>query len=306
MGNEQSFESRGVRVRSRSQPRPSKSDTSVSVDSTDADRSATSATTPVTPSVSSKRLKDLDSSSLELSTVSSSSAHATPHATPKKLIRQKRAPSLSNTQEPEENTLASTVKLSAYQVQMLAQSWPRIQQTGGHVVGAKFFKHLCQKNSQAKEIFQKATIIEGFSQRTPGRCMDVYKEHGRQLFDLLNEAIKCLNEPVTDVIASCRQIGAKHSSLKGEGFQTAIWDDLAELLVDHITKLDAVRKHREVSKAWTALISFMVERIKDGYSFGPRKSSTPSVDKLKTCSTGDSLSAHSEPNQDTSNKDVPM
>lgn len=172
-----------------------------------------------------------------------------------------------------EDSLASILGLSPYQIQMLCQSWPRVQQTGGHAVGGSLFRKLASKNPECRQAFQKMTIIEGFSPRG-GRSVDVYKEHGRLLFDLFNEAVKSLTEPSATVINSCKEYGAKHSNLSAEGFQNRIWDDLSEIIVEHITKTDAVRKHRELCKAWTALITFLVEKVKDGYKNNYRKPSS--------------------------------
>lgn len=183
-----------------------------------------------------------------------------------------RQPSTARSAETEDS-LYQALGLSNYQIQMLSQSWPRVQQTGGHAVGGSLFRKLSSKNPQCRQSFQKMSIIEGFSPRG-GRSVDVYKEHGRLLFDLLNDAIKSLNEPAITVITTCRDYGAKHSALSAEGFTNIIWDELSEILVEHITKNDAVRKHRELSKAWTALITFLIEKIKDGYKSNLRKPSS--------------------------------
>lgn len=165
--------------------------------------------------------------------------------------------------------------LSAYQQQQIIQSWPRIQQSGGHTAGVEIFRKLTSKCPPIKETFQKADVVERLAPRARG--FDIYKEHGRLLFEVFQTAVNALNDSADEVTDMCRGYGAKHLSLRGEGFQTRMWDDLAESLVEHVTRLDAVRRHREVMRAWTALIMFLVEKMKEGYDSGLRKSSSPAV-----------------------------
>lgn len=204
---------------------------------------------------------------------------------------------------PEKTTpLASLLGLSAYQQQQIIQSWPRIQQSGGHTAGAEIFRKLTSKCPPIKETFQKADVVERLAPRARG--YDIYKEHGRLLFEVFQTAVNALNDSADEVTDLCRGYGAKHLSLRGEGFQTRMWDDLAELLVEHVTRLDAVRRHREVMRAWTALIMFLVEKMKEGYDFGLRKSSQPALVSPFAHRTFASGASFIEEEQDTRRREV--
>lgn len=198
-----------------------------------------------------------------------SGASSSPHR------RGANAVTFSNTiseQAEKSPSLISLLGLTAYQQQQLAQSWPRIQRSGGHTAGAEIFRKLALKCPPVKDIFQKVNIVGRFA-RPPG--WDIYKEHGKWLFEVLALAIKSLNESTSDdLIDLCSQFGAKHSTLKSSGFQNRMWDDFSELLVEHIARNEAVRGRRESVRAWTTLIMFIVDKMKDGYDCGLRKLAT--------------------------------
>lgn len=168
-------------------------------------------------------------------------------------------------------SLISLLGLTAYQQQQLVQSWPRIQRSGGYSSGAEIFKKLSLKCTPVKETFQKANVVGRFA-RPPG--YDIYKEHGKLLFEIIQLAIKSLSETSSDdLIELCTQFGAKHSALRGATphFQSRFWDDFSELLVEHVARSESVRGRRESVRAWTALIMFIVDKMKDGYDCGLRK-----------------------------------
>uniref|UniRef100_A0A915J808 Globin family profile domain-containing protein n=1 Tax=Romanomermis culicivorax TaxID=13658 RepID=A0A915J808_ROMCU len=200
-----------------------------------------------------------------------------------------------------QGTLASALSLSPYQIQLIIQSWPKIQQ---QMVGSSasntnsmggLFRRLCAKNAQCRQCFQKMSILEGFAPKV-GRSPDVYKEHGRMLCDLFNEAVNGMNEPVANIVAVCRDYGAKHVGLASDGFRYSSFDDLSEILVEAMSKLDVIRKHRELSKAWTAVITFITETIKDAFKTAVRKaSSAPSVAAVGSTSNVYQAAATSPP-----------
>ncbi|KAH7730828.1 CBN-GLB-3 protein [Aphelenchoides avenae] len=77
---------------------------------------------------------------------------------------------------------------------MLQQSWPKVKNS----IFNNVFKQLMQKNSKAKELFQKMNIVEGFS---AGKCSDI-KEHVKMLTDLYDTSVQDLNRPSKPVQVS--------------------------------------------------------------------------------------------------------
>lgn len=68
---------------------------------------------------------------------------------------------------------------------MLTQTWPRLKST----VFNSVFRELSQKCPKVKELFQKTSIVGGFS---ANKCYDI-KEHSKQLVELYDLCIQDLN-----------------------------------------------------------------------------------------------------------------
>uniref|UniRef100_A0A915I7E6 Globin domain-containing protein n=1 Tax=Romanomermis culicivorax TaxID=13658 RepID=A0A915I7E6_ROMCU len=184
-------------------------------------------------------------------------------------------------------SVATLIKLTPYQVHMIQESWPCIVQSGGNSAGSKLYRTFANRHANIGELFKKISILASFS--ASPRSVDVYKEHGRLTFDLINEFVLNLHKNAESLIDKCRQTGAYHSPLKHEAaFNADVFDDLAEIIVEQFSRTDAVRKHRGLSKAWTLLITFILEKVREGYCSGLRRSSsmTRSMQK-KTLTTVD-------------------
>ena len=54
-----------------------------------------------------------------------------------------------------------------------------------------FCRELCQKCAKVKEVFQKTSIVGGFSSN---KCFDI-KEHGKLLIELYDAALQDLGAP---------------------------------------------------------------------------------------------------------------
>ncbi|KAL3079496.1 hypothetical protein niasHT_032504 [Heterodera trifolii] len=158
-----------------------------------------------------------------------------------------------------ETTLNEHLKLSSYQLHILQQSWPRIRSTG---VFANAFKDLSRKNASAKEMFQKMSIVEGFSS---GKCCD-QKEHGRQLGELFDFALQNLNAPSRLVQDRCYRMGEQHFTVFGSGNEAQLWDDLGESISQSLAKTESVRGKREAFRAWITLTNFLVESMRVAYT----------------------------------------
>ncbi|VDM45106.1 unnamed protein product [Toxocara canis] len=148
-------------------------------------------------------------------------------------------------------------------------------------------------NAMAKELFQKASIIEGFS--AGGKCCNI-KEHARTLSELIDFCIheihsstkvahaqsqeaswqsldvtlskaRCPNDPSKlncKKIDRCMSIGEMHCGASDRSMNQ-VWDQFGDCLAEAITKAEPVRGKRECLKAWNALVSFIVDSTKGGY-----------------------------------------
>uniref|UniRef100_A0A914I6M7 Globin family profile domain-containing protein n=1 Tax=Globodera rostochiensis TaxID=31243 RepID=A0A914I6M7_GLORO len=158
-----------------------------------------------------------------------------------------------------ETTVHEHLKLSSYQLHILQQSWPRIRSSGAF---ANAFKDLAHRNAAAKEMFQKMSIVEGFSY---GKCCD-QKEHGRQLGELFDFALQNLNGPSRLVQERSYRIGEQHFTVFGSTNEAHLWDDLGESISHALAKTEPVRGKREAFRAWITLTNFLVESMRTGYT----------------------------------------
>ncbi|KAK0413273.1 hypothetical protein QR680_006701 [Steinernema hermaphroditum] len=157
--------------------------------------------------------------------------------------------------------LNDQLKLSTYQVLLLQQTWGKLKCS----VFANTFRLLTQKNVMAKEMFQKMSIVEGFSSN---KCCDM-KEHTRLLNDLIETAILEINSPCKIIQDKCMQIGQAHYPSTSGAVNPRpcgqFWEDLADCLTESVNKAECLRGKREPMKAWIALISYVIDNMKCGY-----------------------------------------
>ncbi|KAI6190496.1 hypothetical protein M3Y97_00124300 [Aphelenchoides bicaudatus] len=153
-------------------------------------------------------------------------------------------------------SLQEQLKLTSYQTLMLTQTWPRLKTSVFNGV----FRELSQKCPKVKELFQKTSIVGGFS---ANRCVDM-KEHIKELISLYDLSIQDLNAPCKNVQDKCTLIGEVHYAIAGQS-SSGIWDDFGVCLTEAISKADAIRGKREAFKAYLQLTSFLVDSMKAGY-----------------------------------------
>uniref|UniRef100_A0A183BN51 B30.2/SPRY domain-containing protein n=1 Tax=Globodera pallida TaxID=36090 RepID=A0A183BN51_GLOPA len=125
-----------------------------------------------------------------------------------------------------------------------------------------FCRDLAHRNAAAKEMFQKMSIVEGFSY---GKCCD-QKEHGRQLGELFDFALQNLNGPSRLVQERSYRMGEQHFTVFGSTNEAHLWDDLGESISHALAKTEPVRGKREAFRAWITLTNFLVESMRTGYT----------------------------------------
>ncbi|KHN80181.1 hypothetical protein Tcan_16953 [Toxocara canis] len=123
------------------------------------------------------------------------------------------------------------------------------------------FRAVVANNAMAKELFQKASIIEGFS--AGGKCCNI-KEHARTLSELIDFCIHEIHSSTKVAHDRCMSIGEMHCGASDRSMNQ-VWDQFGDCLAEAITKAEPVRGKRECLKAWNALVSFIVDSTKGGY-----------------------------------------
>ncbi|VDK89421.1 unnamed protein product [Onchocerca ochengi] len=121
-------------------------------------------------------------------------------------------------------------------------------------------RDVISKNTVAKELFRKTSIIDGF---TSYKCYDI-KEHANSLIELIDFALQEIHNSTKIVQDRCMQLGATHSNTC-ERSMSSSWDQFGDSLAEAIAKAEAIRGKRKCLQAWNVLLSFLVDRIKSGY-----------------------------------------
>ncbi|VDL75554.1 unnamed protein product [Nippostrongylus brasiliensis] len=126
------------------------------------------------------------------------------------------------------STLADSLKLTQYQIQLLQSTWSKLKSTSTFT---QVFKLLCFKSTTSREMFQKMSIVEGF--RT-NQCCDL-NMHAKVLCDLLDSILTDLQQASKIAQARCMDIGGSHVSMN-EKCCGSLWDQLGECLAEKVSR----------------------------------------------------------------------
>ncbi|KHJ47551.1 globin [Trichuris suis] len=159
-------------------------------------------------------------------------------------------------------SLAMALNLTTHQKQLLVQSWPKVQTYNRIHGGDAIFARFCEKNSIGRETFQKIAVVQSFAINEASES--VLKKHEQYLLQLLTQAVENLNNDREPLLRECLAYGAQHITLQ-ELLNETVWDQLTEAIIERIHMVSFVRRHRNLSKAWTMLITLLVEKIREGY-----------------------------------------
>ncbi|CAP39858.2 Protein CBR-GLB-3 [Caenorhabditis briggsae] len=151
---------------------------------------------------------------------------------------------LENSNGIENMSFIDAIHLSPHQVQLLTSTWPRIK-TQSHLF-TQVFKVLMQRSPVCREMFQKMSIVGGFSSNS---VCDL-NSHAKLLSELLDSLMTDLQQPAKIVLAKCQDVGAAHVNMNEKCFDQ---------------KVECVRSKREAVKSWMCVISYMADSIKSGY-----------------------------------------
>ncbi|GMR59694.1 hypothetical protein PMAYCL1PPCAC_29889, partial [Pristionchus mayeri] len=162
---------------------------------------------------------------------------------------------------PTKKTLSEAVGLTAYQQKLLIQCWPNIYSTGpGGQFASAIFNRLQTKCPKAKQLLAKANGVAVFANSD----IDCTAMHSRVTIELIDTAIRNLDADSTKLTNYLNEVGRSHRHLRHEGLTIGVWDDLADVLMDCVCRYDAVKKHKELRRAWLALFAYICDNMKNG------------------------------------------
>jgi hypothetical protein len=160
-------------------------------------------------------------------------------------------------------TLRDIIGITVYQAKLLLQCWPNIYSTGtSGSFASQLYSSLGKRNPKAKTILTKADGVAVFSQSDT----DCTSMHTKLTLELIDTIIRTLDSSPTNMITYLTEIGQCHRNLKDEGMSTAMWDDLGDAILEGVRKNDLVRRHKELRRAWLAIIAFITDNIKQGHN----------------------------------------
>ncbi|CAD5224280.1 unnamed protein product [Bursaphelenchus okinawaensis] len=159
--------------------------------------------------------------------------------------------------------LSDVIGLSCYQQKLITQCWPNIYSTGiNGPFASQLYSTFYSKNAKAKALMQKADGVAVFTQSDA----DCTTMHTKLTLELIDKIVKNLDGHPGAIITYLNDVGQVHRTLRNEGISIAMWDDLGDAILDGVRKNDVVRKHKELRRAWLAVIAFITDNIKQGQS----------------------------------------
>lgn len=183
------------------------------------------------------------------------------------------SPALSPDEPSEPSSpLANTdAGISQFQRRLLATNWQHLNKTGPGGIGTIVFQKFLSKRSDFRILFQKASVLNSFTAST-ATGVNSLSDHSKELTDTIDFAISNLKN-MEAVAAKCLEQGKSHARLSQsyDFVDKEFWDVFGQSMLEAFTQLDIVRKHKELVRAWMALISFMVDNWRHGYLTGVKR-----------------------------------
>ncbi|VDP45327.1 unnamed protein product [Heligmosomoides polygyrus] len=96
------------------------------------------------------------------------------------------------------------------------------------------------------------------------RSVAKYEQDNGDLHDYcVRSVISNLDYP-SRINEMCHEVGLKHRKYKTMGMKTEHWDLLGEAITETIREYQGWKRHRESLRAANILVSFLVDRIRNG------------------------------------------
>ncbi|CAB3397796.1 unnamed protein product [Caenorhabditis bovis] len=177
---------------------------------------------------------------------------------------------LSCPPSPIRRNLNEIIGLTSYQQKLLTQCWPNIYSTGANgQFATSLYTSLGNRNAKARQLLAKANGVAVFSNND----MDCSAMHCRYTVDLIDSIIRNLDQDHSRITNYILDLGKTHRPLRAEGLSSAVWDDLGDTIMDNARRSDTVRKHKELRRAWLAVIAYITDNLKHGQAMTRASSS---------------------------------
>ncbi|CAB3398352.1 unnamed protein product [Caenorhabditis bovis] len=191
-------------------------------------------------------------------------------------------------------TLATTWNLKREHVRALKMTWarlcepPRSNCRGIVLLLEKVWEKLDSKDKDVRNIFYNAAFVDSMQERCERRrsgSIATLRDHTHFFVSLVSQVVMSLEIEPTKILEHLDSLGQNHAYLKQYGFKSKHWEKVGEYFVDIVVIQDCVRGFPEASRAWTMLISSIVDRLRAA----PRRGSfaTPESRRGSTCSIFD-------------------
>ncbi|KAK5974526.1 Globin protein 26 [Trichostrongylus colubriformis] len=161
--------------------------------------------------------------------------------------------------------------LNSYQKVILRATWRHMSKSGQSNCGSTIMRRLFIRNDRIKNVFHHNIMIGGLLKANCEEAHNV-QEHYTDIVQFLEYVISNLDYP-SKITEKCHEIGIKHRQYKAMGMKTEHWDLLGEAITETIREYQGWKRHRESLRAANILVSFLVDRIRNG--FLQRDGSTP-------------------------------
>lgn len=156
--------------------------------------------------------------------------------------------------------------LTDQQKELLRHSWNHVGKQGPSGIGAMIFKRIFERDSSIRRIFGYASF--------PLNRLSYdhnFEGHSRLFVAVLEGAIKNVDDLETRYAPILIQHGKNHTKFFEKGFKPEYWEVFAEAMTESAMEWVGPGKHRETVKAWTVLVSYIVDKMRLGYDAEMRR-----------------------------------
>ncbi|KAK6057791.1 globin [Cooperia oncophora] len=138
-----------------------------------------------------------------------------------------------------------------------------MSKSGHSNCGSTIMRRLFIRNDRIKNVFHHNILIGGLLETNCQESHNV-QEHYADIVQFLQYVISHLDYP-SMITEKCHEIGLKHRKYKAMGMKTEHWDLLGEAITETIREYQGWKRHRESLRAANILVSFLVDRIRNGF-----------------------------------------
>uniref|UniRef100_A0A1I7UVV2 GLOBIN domain-containing protein n=1 Tax=Caenorhabditis tropicalis TaxID=1561998 RepID=A0A1I7UVV2_9PELO len=195
-------------------------------------------------------------------------------------------------------TLASIWNLKHEHIRALKTTWarlcepPRANCKGIVSLVERVWEKLDTKDKDVRNIFYNAAFVDSMHERRSGSIATL-RDHTHFFVSLVSQVVSSLEQEPAKILEHLDHIGQSHAYLKRYGFKSSHWEKVGEYFVDHVVIQDCVRGFPDACRAWTVLVSSIVDRLRAA----PRRGSflnSPSSSRRGSMCTSSQLSINDE------------